>query len=269
LRENDGSVPLGEDPGAMTVALYNLLYWPYLLSTSALLFPPALAIFLGTVFWDKNVRLLHRYTTWWGAHYLTWAPLVPVRIEGREHVEKGKPVVFVANHQSMVDILAVFATGLDFKWVSKIENFFVPFIGWNMLMNRYISLDRGKKPSIIRMYKACNGWLKDGISVFMFPEGTRSPDGELQEFFLGAFKIACANKVPIVPMVIEGTGKILPKGSFRIAPYPVTVRILPPIDPAEANFDPDRLHALVREAMAAEQARMRGRAAAGVAQATA
>src|SRR5262249_22560287 len=149
--------------------------------------------FLATFAWDKHLRILHRYTTWWGAHYLTWAPLVKVRVEGREHLEAGKAYVYVANHQSMVDILAVFSSGLDFKWVSKIENFFVPFIGWNMILNRYIHLNRGKKPSIIRMYKACDAWLKDGISVFMFPEGTRSSDGEMKEFFLGAFKIACAN----------------------------------------------------------------------------
>jgi 1-acyl-sn-glycerol-3-phosphate acyltransferase len=258
----EGRALEGRDPSTLTLVLYNLLYWPYLLTTSAILFVPALCVFLATFLWDKHLRILHRYTTWWGAHYLLWAPLVKVRVEGREHLEKGTPYVYVANHQSMVDILAVFSTGLDFKWVSKIENFFVPFIGWNMILNRYIHLNRGRKPSIVRMYKTCNAWIQGGISVFMFPEGTRSPDGEMLEFFQGAFKIACTNDAPIAPMIIEGTGKILPKGRFRIAPYPVTVRILPPIHPRDAGGDPQRLHDVVRAAMAAEQNRMRGRTAA-------
>jgi 1-acyl-sn-glycerol-3-phosphate acyltransferase len=249
----------GPDPSALVVFLYNVFYWPYLLSTCALLFPPAFVIFLGTFFWDRHLQILHRYTTWWGAHYLTRAPLVPWAVEGKEHLRPGVPYVYVSNHQSMVDILAVFATELSFKWVSKVENFFVPFIGWNMILNRYISLRRGHKPSIIRMYKRCNEWLGAGISVFMFPEGTRSPDGEMKEFFQGAFKISVSNKVPIVPILIEGTGKILPKGRFRIMPYPVTVRILPPIDPASVDLDADRLHDVVRAQMIDEQNRMRGR----------
>jgi 1-acyl-sn-glycerol-3-phosphate acyltransferase len=81
------------------------------------------------------------------------------------------------------------------------------------------------------------------------------------EFFAGAFKIAAKNKVPIVPMVIEGTGKILPKGRFRIIPHPVTVRILEPIDPAIVNHDAEALQQLVRSRMVEEQRRMRGRAA--------
>jgi 1-acyl-sn-glycerol-3-phosphate acyltransferase len=255
-----GRAQAGEEPGAPVVVLYNLLYWPYLLSTCAVLFPPALLIFLGTVLWDRNLRLLHRYTTWWGAHYLTRAPLVTVVVEGRAGLDPNRSYVYVANHQSMVDILAVFSTGLDFKWVSKVENFFVPFIGWNMILNRYISLRRGHKPSIVRMYKTCDAWIAAGLSVFMFPEGTRSPDGDIKEFFQGAFKIATKNDVPIVPILIEGTGKILPKGSFRIAPYPVTIRILEPVEPSSVGGDADKLHDVVRARMIEEQARMRGRA---------
>jgi 1-acyl-sn-glycerol-3-phosphate acyltransferase len=94
----------------------------------------------------------------------------------------------------------------------------------------------------------------------MFPEGTRSPDGDIKEFFQGAFKIAAKNDVPIVPILIEGTGKILPTGSFRIAPYPVTIRILEPVEPSSVGGDADKLHELVRTRMIEEQARMRGRA---------
>lgn len=248
-----------DEPSTGVVVLYNIFYWPYLLVSCAILFVPALLIFLVTFPFDRHVRLLHRYTCHWGAHYLTWAPLVKSEVVGLEHLKPGQPYVYVSNHQSMVDILAVFATKLDFKWVSKIENFFVPFIGWNMILNRYISLRRGYKPSIIRMYKRCDAWLKDGISVFMFPEGTRSANGEMQEFFQGAFKISVKNRTPIVPIVIEGTWNILPKGRFRIMPFPVTVRVLPPIDPASVDHDEARLHDAVRAAMVDAQNLMRGR----------
>jgi 1-acyl-sn-glycerol-3-phosphate acyltransferase len=260
MSDDRGRALTAPEPGLGVVVLFNLLYWPYLLATCAVLFVPALVIFLVTFTWDRHLRILHRYTCRWGAHYLVWAPLVRTEVTGKEHLLPDRPYVYVSNHQSMVDILAVFATRLDFKWVSKIENFFVPFIGWNMILNRYISLRRGYKPSIIRMYKRCDAWLKDGISVFMFPEGTRSPNGELQEFFQGAFKISIKNKVPVVPIVIEGTARVLPKGRFRILPYPVTIRILPPVDPASVDYDEQRLHDLVRARMVAEQNRMRGRA---------
>lgn len=243
--------------------VYNLLYWPYLILSCAVLFVPALLIWLFTFFRDPRRQALGAYTSLWGAHYLAWAPFAGVTVEGREHVPRGTPCVYVSNHQSMVDILAVFATRLPFKWVSKVENFYAPFLGWNMLLNRYIPLKRGNLPSIRRMVRACHACLRGGDSLFVFPEGTRSSDGELKSFFQGAFRIAVRNRVPIVPMVIEGTHNILPKGQFRIVPRPVLVRILEPVDPASVDHDHKRLHTLVRERMLAEQDRIRGRAPRG------
>src|SRR5262245_51243574 len=157
----------------------------------------------------------------------------------------------------MVDILAVFATRLPFKWVSKVENFYAPFLGWNMAMNRYVALKRGHLPSILRMVRTCNRLIREGESLFVFPEGTRSPDGELRPFYRGAFRIAARNKVAVVPIVVEGTATILPKGKFRIVPRHVLVRVLAPVDPASVGYDHKRLHDVVRARMAEEQARIR------------
>ncbi len=247
----------GPQRSAAFTRFYSTLYWPYLFSTCALLFFPALGIFLTTAPFDKKRKLLHRYTCWWGGHYLAWAPLAGVRVEGRERLGKG-PYVYVSNHQSMVDILAVFATKLDFLWVSKIENFRAPFLGWNMALNGYIPLKRGYLPSIMRMVRMCHQKISEGHSLFVFPEGTRSPDGEIKKFYRGAFLIAARNKVPVVPLVLEGTNHILPKHSFRINPQEVLVRILDPIDPADFDFDHRRLHDAVRDRMVAEQKRLRG-----------
>lgn len=257
-----GAKPNGEGAGvqrsALATRLYSALFWPYLFSTCALFFFPALGIFLATAPFDKKRKLLHRYTCWWGGHYLAWAPLAGVRVEGRERLGPG-PYVFVSNHQSMVDILAVFATNLDFLWVSKIENFYAPFLGWNMALNGYIPLKRGYLPSIMRMVRMCHKKISAGHSLFVFPEGTRSPDGEIKKFYRGAFLIAARNKVPVVPLVLEGTNYVLPKHSFRINPQRVLVRILDPVDPAEFDYDHRRLHDAVRDRMVAEQQRLRRR----------
>jgi 1-acyl-sn-glycerol-3-phosphate acyltransferase len=154
---------------------------------------------------------------------------------------------------------AAVATFIPFKWVSKVENFYVPFLGWNMWLNEYVALKRGHLPSIMRMVRTCHARLRAGHSLFVFPEGTRSPDGEIGSFYRGAFVIAAKHRVPLVPMVVEGTGQILPKSTFYIRPRLAWVRILPPIDPAEVGYDARKLSALVRERMVAELAEVRRR----------
>jgi 1-acyl-sn-glycerol-3-phosphate acyltransferase len=251
--------------GPLLLAVYNAFYWPYLLVSCIALFVPALLIFVVTYPLDKQRRWLHAYTSWWGAHYLAWAPLAGVRVEGREHALGAGPCVFVSNHLSMVDILAVFAIRLRYRWVSKLENFLVPFLGWNMAMNGYVPLRRGHLPSILRMVRRCQRCIAEGHSLFVFPEGTRSADGRIKRFYRGAFWIASKNGIPVVPVLIEGTDRVLAKRSFRIVPQLVTVRILPPIHPASAGYDDRRLSDLVRARMLEEQARMRGEPLGGAA----
>jgi 1-acyl-sn-glycerol-3-phosphate acyltransferase len=238
--------------------LFSFLFWPYLLSTCAFLFFVALALFALTFPFDRKRRILHRFTCWWAAHYLAWAPFASVRVEGRERLGNIGPCVYVSNHQSMVDVLAVFATYRDFLWVSKIENFYAPFLGWNMALNGYIPVKRGSLPSIRRMLRRCKRKLDQGYSLFVFPEGTRSPDGTIQRFFRGAFYLANKHRVPVVPIVLEGTNQVLPKHSMTVNPGPVLVRLLDPVYPAEVDFDERRLSDLVRERMLAEQRRLRG-----------
>jgi 1-acyl-sn-glycerol-3-phosphate acyltransferase len=220
----------GPQLGPVGLRIYNAFYWPYFFVSCALLFVPALVIWALT-FWDRRKRWLHAYTSLWGAHYLAWAPFASVRIEGRQHAHTSGPCVYVSNHQSMVDILAVFATHLPYRWVSKRANFFAPFLGWTMWLNGYVPLRRGHLPSIRRMLRRAEACLRGGSSLFVFPEGTRSPDGEVQGFFRGAFWMAVRAGVPVVPVVIEGTANILPKSSALISPQLVTVSILPAVDP--------------------------------------
>jgi 1-acyl-sn-glycerol-3-phosphate acyltransferase len=237
--------------GPFGLALYNLLYWPYLLLSCAVLFFPALLLWLVT-FWDPKRRWLSKYTSIWGAHYLAWAPFASVRVEGLEHARPERPCVYVVNHQSMVDILAVFATHLPYLWVSKVENFYAPFLGWNMWLNGYVPLKRGFLPSILRMVRACLDNVARGHSLCVFPEGTRSPDGNLIDFYRGAFWVATKCRIPVVPIIVEGTGAVLRKKSVLIRPQQTLVRLLPAIDPAEAGFDDKVLRDIVRARMAGE-----------------
>ncbi len=252
--------------GPLGHALYNALYWPYLISTIVLLFVPALMIWALT-FWQRPRRWLHAYTCRWGAHYLAWAPFAGVTVEGREKVRALQRCVFVVNHQSMVDILAVCALNLPFLWVSKRENFLAPFLGWNMWLNGYIPLRRGHLPSIRRMLRVCEARLREGASLCVFPEGTRTRDGNLREFYRGAFWIAAKNRVPIVPVVVEGTYSILAKGSFGIRPRPVTLRVLDPIHPDTVAGDDRALRDLVKARMQAELNALRAQSSPSRAQA--
>jgi 1-acyl-sn-glycerol-3-phosphate acyltransferase len=235
--------------GAVGLRVYNAFYWLYLAVTLVLFFVPAVAIWALT-FWDPKKRLLHAFTSFWGAHYLSWAPFASVHVVGRELGLAAGPCVYVSNHQSMVDILAVFATYLPYRWVSKRENFFAPFLGWTMWLNGYVPLKRGHLPSIRRMLRRCETELRAGNSLFLFPEGTRSDDGELKAFYRGAFWLAVRNGVPVVPVVIEGTRNILPKRSFLIRPQAVEVSVLPPVDARPFGRDDRGLRSCVHERMA-------------------
>lgn len=243
--------------GPVGLTVYNALYWPYLIATCVLLFVPACVLFALT-FWQRPRRFLHAFTSVWGAHYLAWAPFAGVRVEGRERARSVGRCVYVVNHQSMVDILAVYATRLPFLWVSKVQNFYAPFLGWNMYLNGYVPLRRGHLPSIRRMLRRAEAELASGASLCVFPEGTRSRDGELKPFYRGAFWIAVRAGVPVVPIVVEGTGAILAKGKVGIRPRPVIVRVLEPIHPQAAGNDDRALRDLVRARIANELRTLRG-----------
>jgi 1-acyl-sn-glycerol-3-phosphate acyltransferase len=160
----------------------------------------------------------------------------------------------VANHQSLLDILVLFRLFVHFKWVSKIENFRVPCIGWNMSLNRYIKLRRGDRKSIERMMHLCERTLAAGSSVMMFPEGTRSPDGRLRAFKPGAFALAQRAGVPLLPIVVRGTAQALPKRGFVLrGRHAIHIQVLEEIPHLSfADTPVDVLSAQVRDRIAAE-----------------
>jgi 1-acyl-sn-glycerol-3-phosphate acyltransferase len=214
----------------MLSVIVTVYFWGFMLITSLLLFPVAVILRLVTAPFDRRLTLLHRFTSFWGSLY-TWAnPLWHVTITGTENLDTDLPAVMVANHQSFADILLLFRLRAHYKWVSKAENFRVPLIGWNMSLNRYIRIERGSIRGNLKMMRDCEVALRDGNSVMIFPEGTRSPDGQMRPFKEGAFELALRMRRPIIPIIIGGTGDALPKrGILLRGRHDMHIRILPPI----------------------------------------
>jgi 1-acyl-sn-glycerol-3-phosphate acyltransferase len=226
--------------------LLSTLFWVFMTISSLLLFPVALIIWAVTVLFDRRLVVLHQFTCFWASIYTWLNPGWRVRVEGREKIRNDTPYMMVANHQSLLDILVLFRLFKHFKWVSKIENFRVIAIGWNMSLNRYIKLRRGDKESIDKMMEACERTLAEGNSVMMFPEGTRSADGRLRPFKHGAFTIAKRARVPLLPIVIEGTAQALPKRGYVLrGRHAITIRVLDPIP--YANFADRSVESLTAE----------------------
>jgi 1-acyl-sn-glycerol-3-phosphate acyltransferase len=218
-------------------------------------FGPALVLWVFSVL-DTKRRVLGAYTRWWGAHYLAWAPYAGLDVRGESNLGSTTHAIYISNHLSMVDILALYGIPRPFLWVSKIENFYVPFLGWNMHLNGYIPLKRGHLPSIARMYRTCLKRLAQGFSLALFPEGTRSETGKMRPFYSGAFRMAVRANVPIVPVVLEGSDRVIPKKRLQIRPQPVTLRILSPVHPRDVGGDWRRLRDEVRARMETAQSEL-------------
>lgn len=230
------------------MGLYSTLYWIFLASSSAVYFVGAALIWAFTRPFDRNRRVLHLYSCFWAQTYFHCNPFWRLRIEGREKLPWRGPAVMVANHQSLGDILVLFGLYRPFKWVSKASVFKVPFIGWNMKLNGYVGLVRGNKDSIAKMMDECHAWLRQGVPVLLFPEGTRSEDGLVKPFKDGAFRLACEANVPLIPIALTGSSDTLPKHGYKVTLRSnCRVRVLEAMHPADFGGSMEQLRDACRE----------------------
>ncbi|MFC2081412.1 lysophospholipid acyltransferase family protein, partial [Bacteroidota bacterium] len=170
------------------------------------------------------------WSCFWGSCYVWVNPLWRVRMTGRRKIPWRRPCILVSNHQSMVDIVVLYQLFAPYKWVSKKENFKIPILGWQMRLNQYLEIDRGKRDSLLRLMNEAAKNIKKGNSLLIFPEGTRYPGGILGPFREGAFKMALDNQVDIVPIVLDGTAKALPKKGVILTGFAnIRARVLDPI----------------------------------------
>ena len=212
-RPPDASTAASGEAAALGV-VGSLLVWACIVVVTAifpfLMFP----VFLVSLPFDRTGAWSHWVGARWGRTIVRLVPGWHVRVEGAERLAGG-PFVIVANHQSQVDILVTFFLDHHFKWLSKRSVFRIPGLGWMMWMCRYIPVVRGDKRSALRCLEIAADWIRRGVSVVFFPEGTRSPDGELQPFKGGAFRVAAQTGVAVLPVLILGTRACLPRDSLR------------------------------------------------------
>jgi 1-acyl-sn-glycerol-3-phosphate acyltransferase len=151
--------------------------------------------------------------------------------EGAEHIDPRRSYVFMSNHQSVFDVAVIVHTlPVSFRFVAKKELTRIPFFGWALLASDHVVIDRGRRERSVRGLLRAAQRIRGGINVIIFPEGTRSPTGELQAFKGGGFHLAIEAQVPILPVTVSGTQRITPKRSLRIESGVVKVVYGKPIE---------------------------------------
>lgn len=184
-------------------------------------------------------------------------PLWKFQTSGELPKNKRNPYVMVSNHESFVDMLLISHLKIEMKWLSKETILKIPLVGWMMKMSGDVSLVRGDRSSGAAALEICEMWLDRKMSVMIFPEGTRSLDGEIRAFKDGAFRLAISTGTPILPMAVHGTRSALRKHDWRMGDTNAEVRVLEPIS-TEGMTEDDipALRERVRDLIVAEVTKM-------------
>lgn len=229
----------------------SLFVWLFSIIFVTILFPVTALIFIISYPFDNERAIVHWWLTFQGVVLCRCNLLWKIKVEGREKALNGETYVIISNHQSILDILLITSLRFRIRWISKIENFSVPILNWSMRMAKYIPVDRGNKESKEVMMEESIRTLKKGISIMMFPEGTRSKDGRIMDFKKGAFQMALNTGRPILPILIDGTGKVLPKkGIIFSGGYLLKIRLMDPVYPQSfSSSDPEELASFFRHKM--------------------
>ncbi len=221
-----------------------------------------LAVSLYTVFWGV-IGIVNgcfdrsgRGVTWVGRQWVGWILAtcgIRVETDGLDRFDRKRPYVVMCNHQSVIDIAALVVTlPLDWRFVAKRELTWIPFFGWALALGGQVIVDRGRRQRAVASLRRAAERIRGGISVIIFPEGTRSATGELIPFKSGGFHLALESGVPILPATVSGSRYITPKRSLRIESGTVKIVYGEPISTAEYTLEQrGALKERVREAIAA------------------
>ncbi|GLI70468.1 hypothetical protein VaNZ11_015378 [Volvox africanus] len=254
------SIPVSDadaapQPNELLAKVRAILFFTWSFTLSLPLFITMLLMAPIVMAFDKFRRL--------GQHYVNniWAcistgPFYRVTIEGRENLPPPeRPVVYVANHQSFLDIYSLFHLQRPFKFISKTSNFLIPIIGWSMFLTGHVMINRVDRRSQLKCLQQCRELLEQGAPVLFFPEGTRSLDCRMAGFKKGAFSVAAKAGVDIVPITLVGTGSLMPSGKeSQLRPGEVRIVVHKPITSAGRSADQlcDEARAAVASALPVE-----------------
>lgn len=188
----------------------------------------AVVTMVGCTVSNDNIWGYYPGVIW--ARLISWVALCPCSVEGKENLDPNTSYVFVANHQGAADIIVLFGyIGHKFRWMLRQGIKKIPFMGKACDMSGQIWVDESGARGIIHSVRQALETLKDGKSVIIFPEGTRTKDGHLHKFKKGAFTIAAMLKLPVVPVTLDGPYKVLPKGSAILHPHRMKLIIHKPL----------------------------------------
>ena len=208
----------------------------------------ALEVGIGTTI--GNGHFWGYYPGRWWAQIILKAFLIPVKVEGRENLEKNQSYVFVSNHQGIFDIFMIYGhLGRNFKWMMKYQLRKIPFVGYACEKSHQIFVDKRGPKKIRKTYETAREILQEGYSVTVFPEGARSFTGHMGTFKKGAFALADELQLPVVPLTINGSFDILPLTRVFInfvSWHPMSLTIHQPIYPTGQG--PENVEATLRQA---------------------
>ncbi|MBZ5496157.1 MAG: 1-acyl-sn-glycerol-3-phosphate acyltransferase [Acidobacteriia bacterium] len=211
---------------------------------------------LSTAFWatvsilgslvSGSGRLQHFCMQRWSRDNL-WLSRARVEIEGLDHLDSARPQLLVANHSGLHDILSLAAhLPIQFRWVAKRSLFRVPFMGWHMRRSGCIPIDRDNPREAARSILAAAKVIQGGVNAIAFPEGTRSRNGYLGGFHSGAFALALRAGVPLVPVALEGSHRVIMPKTLQVNPgVIIRIKIDRPID--VTHYDRGGKHRLMDE----------------------
>jgi 1-acyl-sn-glycerol-3-phosphate acyltransferase len=252
------SEPSNPSERGVAVTLWSLWSWA-VLGVSVVIWLPLMTLTrVITAPFDRG-----RYYTGWlfrrlAVVHQTLNPLWKFEVQGELPHDPRRPYVVVSNHESFVDILLISHLPWEMKWLSKVEMFKIPVVGWLMRLAHDVPLRRGERDSVVAALAACHDRLKRRVSVMVFPEGTRSSNGEMGEFKDGAFRLAIEAGVPVLPLAVYGTRTALRKHDWRLGRSHARVEVLPPIDTSGmTTADVSSLRDLTRECIVEAVDRLR------------
>lgn len=201
-------------------------------------------------FLTGSERIALRMAAWLWSPGLMCGAGARLEVSGLDNVDFSKPHLLVANHQSMIEICALFmAVPVPLRFMLKASLGKVPFLGWYTRAMGMILLQRGDPAAVTAQLERAAGLLRDGHSLAAFPEGTRSRDGSVRPFKSGTFRTAIAAGVPVVPVAIEGSGRVMPPDGFRIRPGRIRLAFGRPI--STEDLGPEDRRELARRAQSA------------------
>ncbi len=215
-----------------------LIAYPLLIIITIL---TTLTIIIGCSIGNKDFWGYYPPMIW--ARCFCYILFIRTEIRGRENIDAKTSYVFVANHQGAFDIFLIYGyLGHNFKWMMKKSLFKIPLFGAACEAIGHIMVDRSSRAAVRRTMQHAERTLKDGVSLVVFPEGSRCEDGHLHPFKRGAFMLAEEFSLPVVPLTIDGAFHLLPKGTLNVHPGKVILTIHKPImPPADGKYDVQQL----------------------------